>query len=552
MTSDRAPGLPGASTAKPNGHALRRIAIFTGDLSAFSVRWGVAELIDRFPDVTWLLVEHRLPRSLHTIVAGKWRRVRREGPRAIFDITFETMRSLAAFVLPSAEEVRGAPGAHYKLARILDRPGVSLLRPGDIHGTDALAAIRRFDPDLGISVAAPILRPELFELPRQGTINLHKGKLPLFRGMPPAFWEIWTRAREVGCSIHRVERSLDTGPILLEQSVAVEPFSTVRGLQIALDGLGVEMMCEAVHRIAHGTATWTPQSGGGQTYRKPTAAQWAAIRRIEPGRRSCDWKCLAKEFFFWLYVTVIRPLPRAMLALLNRQRICVLLYHRVSDSMRDSVTVGVEQFERQMVDVRKRCRIVGIDDIIANRVRRSSLRPIVAITFDDGYRDNFEHAAPILLRHGVPAAFFVSTALIESDRGFPHDLKKLGRAVPAMDWKQVSSLRRWGFTVGSHTETHINCVKAEPDVVDREIVGSMRTLRQRLSSGDVIFAYPYGGRGDFNERWRARVKEAGYVGCLSAYGGCNKRAVDPFNVLRVGVNHNFRTWAFRARLEGWT
>jgi len=258
-----------------------------------------------------------------------------------------------------------------------------------------------------------------------------------------------------------------------------------------------------------------------------------------------------KELFFFFYVTVVRPLPRVMLALLNRQRICVILYHRVSDHMRDTVTVGVEQFEWQMADLRKRCRIVGIDDVVADRVRRSSLRPIVAVTFDDGYRDNFEHAAPILMRHGVPAAFFVSTGLIETDRGFPHDLEKLGKAVPSMDWEQLVRLRRWGFTVGSHTETHINCVKADAGAVDREIRSSLRTLRQRLSSKDVIFAYPYGGRGDFNEHWRVRVQEAGYVGCLSAYGGCNKRAVDPFNVLRVGIGHNFRTWAFRARLEGW-
>ena len=152
-----------------------------------------------------------------------------------------------------------------------------------------------------------------------------------------------------------------------------------------------------------------------------------------------------------------------------------------------------------MMETVKHCRVVSIDDIVNNRVSRRALRPIVAVTFDDGYRDNYELAAPVLLRHGVPAGFFVSTALLENDRGFPHDLEKLGRALPSMDWRQVAQLRRWGFVIGSHTETHINCAKGDAQAVDQEIVESRRTLRERIGLDDVIFAYPYGGRDDFND-----------------------------------------------------
>ncbi len=530
---------------------MNRIVIFTGDASAFSVRWGIGDLIDRFPEFHWLVVEHRPPRNFRTLATSKWRQLRREGVRAIVDMVRTIGSAVVARVVRTAAPSHGAPGHEYALGSILARPRVSLLRPGDIHATQSLAAVREFDPDLGISLAAPILRPELFAIPKQGTINLHKGKLPTFRGMPPAFWEIWTGASEVGCSVHRVESKLDTGPILLQSTIPVEPFSTVRGLQVALDRVGVEMMCEAVHRISSGIAQWEPQAVGGKTYRKPTAAQWDAIRSREPGRPMWNGKTIAKELVLCLYVVLLRPLPRLLLALVSRQRICVLLYHRVSDRMRDSVTVGVEQFEQQMAQVKRHCHVVGIEDVVANRVRRRRVRPIVAITFDDGYRDNYECAAPILLRHELPAAFFVSTGLIESDRGFPHDLEKLGKVIPAMDWAQVARMHRWGFVVGSHSETHINCAKADAGTVDLEIVESMRTLRERLGLTDVIFAYPYGGRDDFSDRWRDRVRQVGYVGCLSAYGGCNKRMVDPFNVLRTGINFGFGKWAFRARLEGW-
>ncbi len=499
MTPEREPHSLSAPVATTVANGIDRIAIFTGDLSAFSVRWGVGELVNRFPEIRWLLVEHRPPRSLRIVARNKWRQLRREGVRTIFDLLQTAARALAALLPRSVKTIQGAPGADYELASILRRAGVSLLRPGDIHAPDSLAAIRQFAPDLGISIAAPILRRELFEIPRQGTINLHKGKLPFFRGMPPAFWEIWTGAVEVGCSIHRVDRSLDTGPILLQNTIPVEPFSTVRGLQITLDGVGVEMMCEAVRRIANGTASWTPQAEGGHTYRKPTIAQWAAIRTLEPGRPLHDWKCVVKELFFLIYVALVRPLARAMLALFNQQRISVLLYHRVSDHMRDSVTVGIEQFEKQMVEVRKRCRIVGsrtlwrtaFGDPASSRLSRSPSTTGIATISSMRRRS--------CCGTEFPRRFFISTALIESDRGFPHDLEKLGKAVPAMDWSQVAGLRRWGFTVGSHTETHINCVKADARAVDREIVDSMGTLRQRLALMDVSFAYPYGGRGDFNE-----------------------------------------------------
>jgi methionyl-tRNA formyltransferase len=530
---------------------MRRVVIFTGDAAAFSVRWGIAELVQALAEVTWLIVEHRPPRTLRTVVRNQWRQLKREGHRYFPHTLHAIGQGIAERMRPRRVAASEAPGRALDLDVLLADPRISRVRFADIHGEAALAAVRDFAPDLGLSLAAPILKPALFEIPRLGTINLHKGKLPDFRGMPPAFWEMFTGAKEVGCTVHRVERKLDAGPVLLRTVIPVESFSTIRGLQICLDRIGVQMMCDAVASIANGAAQWEPQPSGGQTFRKPTLAQIAEAGRREPGRKRMDAKAAAKELVFWAYVALARPLPRWFLGLVDRQRITVILYHRVSDARRDSLTVGIEQFERQMQAVVRHCQVVSIEDLVRGRVSRRTRRPIVAVTFDDGYRDNAEHAAPVLLRYGVPAAFFVSTQLIESDRGFPHDREKLRMVIPAMDWRQVAFLHRNGFTVGSHTQTHINCVRGDPQDVEREIVGSMATLRERLGLAAPIFAYPYGGRTDFNEHWRQRVRQAGYIGCLSAYGERNPAPVEPFNVRRTGINHGFGRWAFRARLEGW-
>ena len=72
-------------------------------------------------------------------------------------------------------------------------------------------------PDLGVVVGAPILRTELFSLPRLGCINLHLGAAPEFRGSSPGFYELLEGVAEVGVTVHRVTDTLDGGNILLQE-----------------------------------------------------------------------------------------------------------------------------------------------------------------------------------------------------------------------------------------------------------------------------------------------------------------------------------------------
>src|SRR5262249_28366355 len=141
---------------------------------------------------------------------------------------------------------------------------------------------------------------------------------------------------------------------------------------------------------------------------------------------------------------------------LTAPRVAVLLYHRVSDDARDNLTVGIEQFDRQMALVRKHCRVVSIDDVVTGRGVVSGT-PTVCITFDDGYLDNYLHAMPILLKHAIPAAFFVSTGIVGTERAFPHDLRRGNQNLPVMNWDQLREMRDRGFTIGSHSVSHIDC-----------------------------------------------------------------------------------------------
>ena len=524
---------------------LRRLVVFTGDLS-YATRKAIVEVDRAAGAATWLIVVSSGPKPVSILLRNQWRNLVRNGWRWIpYQCADIAHRLFPGEVSAPTVEM---PGYEYSLAAFDMRPNFELLRVGDLHADSTLAAVARFRPELGLSLAAPILREALFTIPALGTLNLHKGRVPDYRGMPPAFWELWNGEPEIGCTVHWVDKSLDTGAVAAESAVACQCYSTLRGLQLLLDELAVELLKDAVTQVLRGTAAAKPQAQGGRTNRKPTLAQMAELTRRSrrpPSDRKSGLTRFVREGVFSVGSLMGRRAFR-----LRQARAAVLLYHRVTDQVRDNLTVGIEQFERQMALIRKHCEVVPIERVVDGSACKGARKPVVCVTFDDGYLDNYENAAPILQRHGIPAAFFIATGIIESDRAFPHDIGRGHGAQPVMTWAQLRRLRAQGFTIGSHTVSHIDCAAESEGVVKGELAQSRDDIRRLLEVDSVILAYPYGGRDNMTAARLEWVKQAGYVGCLSAYGGVNKGAVDPFNVLRRSINWEFSDRAFLCRCFG--
>lgn len=517
-----------------------RIVVFTGQL-AYSVRKGIAEMDRAIDGVSWLILVHAPKKTPGQLFRSQWLNLRRNGWRWIPYQALDLWQRLRP--LDGTPSDPGAPGATFTTDALAARPNVQVVRVDNLHSPESIARVQAFAPDLGLSLAAPILREPLFSAPRLGTINLHKGKVPDYRGMPPAFWELWNGEPSVGCTVHRVDAKLDTGQIVRQTHIERAAFSTLRGLQLQLDEVGIELMTAAVQDILAGKAVTSPQPAGGKTYRKPTLRQVSALRRrllkgqVEGASRAVQVLKAARSTLAW-------GLWRAGLRHLLKPRITVLLYHRVSDSVRDNLTVGVEQFDRQMALLRKHCRPLSIEQVLGHETIPASDAPLVAVTFDDGYLDNFENAAPILARHRIPAAFFVSTGIVDTDGRFPHDLRRGNPPIPVMTWQQLRKMRDQGFTIGSHSVNHIDCA-AEPQArVRAELADSRDHLARELGTVEPLFGYPYGGRQHMTPQRLELVKQAGYRACLSAYGGSNVGRVDRFNVLRRGIQWQFSDEAF--------
>lgn len=113
---------------------------------------------------------------------------------------------------------------------------------------------------------------------------------------------------------------------------------------------------------------------------------------------------------------------------------------------------------------------------------RPPAAPRVLITFDDGHRDNLEHALPVLDRLGVRALFFAITGLADAVCG------------PSMTWAELADLTTGGHRVGSHTVTHRKLPELSPVEQRAEIADSLAAVRSRLGEPDPPLAYPYGLR----------------------------------------------------------
>jgi peptidoglycan/xylan/chitin deacetylase (PgdA/CDA1 family) len=534
-------GPPAALTAQGGP----RFAVFSANLSA-SVCCGLLALHHAWPAAEWLVVLHRPRRNARTLIRSQMLNLRRNGWRWIPYQVGDIGRRLLARRRPVA--ATSSPWQRAWTA-FLARPAMTVIEVDDMSAASSLRQVEAFKPDLGLSLAAPILKRTLFALPRLGTINLHKGSVPQYRGMPPAFWELWNEESSVGCTVHWVDDRLDTGEIVKQDTIARDRYSTLRGLQLQLDELGIRLVADAVQEILAGHAKSFAQPPGGRTYRKPTLAQATALENrlaaLQPPGQSALRRAARDSVATLMWGAGKAGLWRSL-----QPRITVILYHRVTDEARDNLSVGIEQFDRQMALLREHCELLSLPQVLACGAIPRSARPLVAVTFDDGYLDNYVHATPVLLRHGVPAAFFVSTGMIGTQQRFPHDVKRGNPPLATMSWDQLKRMHEQGFTIGSHSVSHIDCAAEPREKVVEELRESLDHLRQRLGTADPVFAYPYGGRSHMTAERLRCVREAGYVGCLSAYGGSNIGSVDPYNVVRRGIHWEFTDKAFMLECLG--
>jgi methionyl-tRNA formyltransferase len=162
--------------------------------------------------------------------------------------------------------------------------GLEVRTPKSVKGEDAQGEFRALELDAAVVAAYGLILPvPILEAPRLGCVNIHASILPRWRGAAPIERAILAGDGETGVTIMRMDAGLDTGPMLLTETLPIAPDATGGSLREALAVLGSRLVVAALAGLEAGTVTATPQPAEGVTY----------ARKLDKAEARIDWSAPA-------------------------------------------------------------------------------------------------------------------------------------------------------------------------------------------------------------------------------------------------------------------
>ena len=274
------------------------------------------------------------------------------------------------------------------------------------------------------------------------------------------------------------------------------------------------------------------------------------------------------------------------------------MFHRIVET-RSPFRPGYNQsdFDWLCAHLSSNYHVIDLEEFEERREKDQLSPNAVALTFDDGYGDNYDLAFPILSKYRLPATVFVTTGTVDGKsylwtsklswilehgnigdpygvlgvpisleteharlttlRRLTERLKRVGTqereqtidklehdlgiadysglASDTLTWKQLREMDAQGFRSGAHTVNHTVLSKLTAKELDRELGDSKSELESRLGRPITTFAYPNGLRTDYDERAIHALIRHGYRSAYTTTYGCNTVASAPFELRRVSV-----------------
>jgi peptidoglycan/xylan/chitin deacetylase (PgdA/CDA1 family) len=224
-------------------------------------------------------------------------------------------------------------------------------------------------------------------------------------------------------------------------------------------------------------------------------------------------------------------------------RVPILMYHHIAlpppgaDAVRRDLSLPPEAFEQQLQYLAEQgYTSITLSDLIHHLARGLPLpSKAIILTFDDGYRDVYTEAFPLLRRYGMSATIFLVTGFI--DREDPDYLS----------WTQVEEMHRAGMQFGSHSYTHPDLRGKPAEYLVWQILGSKEAIELRIQEPVRFFSYP---SGMYDEDTIAVLRSAHFWGAVAIHQGTEQSSERPFELQRIRIRGSDTLASFAAKLEG--
>ncbi|MFH1442356.1 MAG: polysaccharide deacetylase family protein [Candidatus Omnitrophota bacterium] len=220
-----------------------------------------------------------------------------------------------------------------------------------------------------------------------------------------------------------------------------------------------------------------------------------------------------------------------------RHTVPILMYHNIACGKGGSF-VSPENFTRQMEYIKKKnYEVISLDELVESIKNKKHLKKNkVVITFDDGYKDNFEYAYPVLKKFGFPAVIFLITDWIGNNKEI-------------LTWDKIIAMSKNGVSFGGHTKSHLYLGSVnDKKTAMEEIAGSKETIEQKIGLTVDYFSYPIGG---FNKIVEEAVIEAGYKGACTTNRGLKFNNIYALKRIKVTNSDTTKPFSFWAKLSGY-
>lgn len=207
-------------------------------------------------------------------------------------------------------------------------------------------------------------------------------------------------------------------------------------------------------------------------------------------------------------------------------KVLVLNYHKI-DNRHHSLAVRPVDFEAQLKYLSDHgYNSISPEELYAGLAGEGTLpeNPVL-ITFDDGYRDNYTNAFPLLKKYNFKATIFVVTSFLGKKSGY-------------LTWEQAREMEKEGISIQSHTVSHRPMTDLSDEELRTELVESKKKAEEELGHPVEFIAYP---TGTYNLHIAEMVKEAGYKGAFTIKYGNVDEASNIYALERVPIFHTEHT-----------